>query len=266
MSLRGRAGAALAEIGGLLLPSSCLGCGARIPLDAPDPLVCGACRGRLREPPWPRCPRCHLPLGTGRAPEPDCLACRAWPAALLRARWAVALEPPADALVHGLKYEGWRGLAGTMGDRMARLDPGWESDGSAPPPVVVPVPTTPARLRVRGYNQAALLARVVARRRGLRLVEALARRKGGGTQVALHPDARRANVSGAFRPTPEADAVRGRHVLLVDDVLTTGATAAEVARTLERAGSTGVVIVTFARSLPGRSSDGWTTPSAGGRS
>jgi ComF family protein len=166
------------------------------------------------------------------------------------ARWAVALGAPADALVHGLKYEGWRDLAPFMAERMARLDPGLSGPG--PAPVVVPVPTTPRRERSRGYNQARLLARGVARIRGLKLVDALARREGRGTQVSLHPDERRLNVEGAFRLATDAP-LSGLRVLLIDDVLTTGATASAAAAALERGGVSGVVVLTFARSVPGRS-------------
>lgn len=238
------------EVGELLLPGRCLGCATWIPFDAPDRLVCAGCRGRLVDPPWPRCSRCHMPRGTGREDEPDCLACRGWPAVLQGARWAVALAPPADALVHGLKYEGWRDLAPFMAERMARLDPG--PAGSGPATIVVPVPTTPRRERARGYNQARLLALGVSSLRGLRLVDALARREGRGTQVALHPDERRLNVEGAFRLATDAP-LSGLRVLLVDDVLTTGATASAAASVLERGGVSGVVVVTFARSVPGRS-------------
>lgn len=250
---------ALREVVDLLLPARCVGCSSRIPSggrpgDSAPPLVCEACRGRLREAAWPRCPRCHLPVGTGRRPEPDCLSCRAWPEALAHARWSVSLEAPADALVHGLKYEGWRDLAPFMASRMAGLELPPRPDGTAAD-VVVPVPTTRRRERARGYNQARLLAADYAALRGIPLVEALERRDGGGTQVALHPDERRANVEEAFRLRPAAaGAVAGCRALVVDDVLTTGATAGAAARVLERAGAKGVVIVTFARSLPGRSS------------
>lgn len=238
------------ELGRLLLPPRCLGCRGPLPVES-EALLCPACRGRLREPPWPRCPRCHFPTGTGRAASEDCLACREWPPALVAARWAVALEPPADALVHGLKYEGWRRLAPAMARRMSRLDrPAPLPD----PPLVVPVPTTRRRRRRRGYNQAHLLAAAYAAHLDEPLVPLLERREDRArqvTQVALHPDERRANVREAFRVRRGSDAsCRDRWVVLVDDVLTTGATAGAAAETLERAGCIGVVVVTFARALP----------------
>jgi len=116
---------------------------------------------------------------------------------------------------------------------------------------VVPVPTTRLRVRRRGYNQALLLARSVAERLGLDLVEALLRTRGGATQVALHPSQRRANVRGAFQAREEAfPGLRGVHVLLVDDVLTTGATAVAAATELALAGVSEVTLLTYARALP----------------
>lgn len=192
----------------------------------------------------------------------DCLACRDWPPALVAARWAVVLEPPADALVHGLKYEGWRRLAPLMARRMSRV----ARPSPAPDaPLVVPVPTTRRRRRRRGYNQALLLAEAYASDRDEPLAPLLERREDRArqvTQVALHPDERRANVREAFRVRPGSEAAcRGRWVVLVDDVLTTGATAGAAAETLERAGCIGVVVVTFARALPRG-----TQPAAPGRS
>jgi ComF family protein len=216
-------------------------------MDAPSgALVCPACTAALREPPWPRCPRCHFPRGTGRSPDAACLECAGWPAALAGARASTVLEPPADALVHALKYQGWKRLAEGMGRRMARVCP-------LPGHIVVPVPTTAARARRRGYNQAELLARAYASALHAPLVDGLVREREGPSQISLPPDQRRANVDGAFALRAAArGALAAREIALVDDVLTTGATAGAAARTLERAGVAGVIVVTFARALPGR--------------
>ena len=133
---------------------------------------------------------------------------------------------------------------------MAGLPLQLESPSAA---VVVPMATTPGRERERGYNQAALLARAYASALDLEYVEALRRRAGAVSQVSLRPSERRANVRNAFRiRSPAVARVAGRQVLLIDDVLTTGATACEAADTLERGGATGVTVVTFARALPDR--------------
>ncbi|HET9949126.1 MAG TPA: double zinc ribbon domain-containing protein [Longimicrobiales bacterium] len=230
----------------LLVPAGCVACRAWIPGGRRAPLVCARCRSRLRVAPWPRCPRCHHPRGGGRPEGDECRECAAWPPELARARWAYVLAPPAADLVHALKYEGWAELADFMGDAMARL----ELPPPGPDTVVVPVPTTPDRLRRRGYNQAELLARRVARARGATVAAVLARRAGGRSQTELGPHERMENVRGAFVPGADAAAVAGAPVLLVDDVLTTGATAAEAARQLAVLGAREVTLVAFARALP----------------
>ena len=237
---------ALAPLVDFLLPCACVACGARI---AGGGLVCAPCRGRLRPPPAPRCARCDYPAGTGDRPGRPCLECLDWPEALCLARAAVALRPPADVLVHGLKYEGWRELAPIMAELMERsllpvLD---DLDGY----VITHVPTSAAHRRRRGYDQAELLARALARRTGLPIAPLLARRRQKRTQVSLHAQQRMANVRDAFAPTSDSDRpAGGGDVLLVDDVLTTGATARSAAETLARAGVRRVALVTFARALP----------------
>jgi len=185
----------------------------------------------------------------------DCLECSTWPAELTAARYAYVLAPPASDLVHALKYEGWRELAPLMSRAMARVVPrGTDARGSSSRPeriAVVPVPTTERRLRERGYNQAELLAEGVGRALGRPCLPALRRERATVSQTTLAPSERRENVRGTFslsssasRLVPDAD------VLLVDDVLTTGATAGEAAVTLTRAGAASVTLVTFARALP----------------
>jgi ComF family protein len=202
---------------------------------------------------WPRCPRCHHPKGTGRGESDDCLECRDWPSALARARYAFVLAHPADHLVHALKYEGWSELAGFMGSCIAGAvshDLPALSAGGAPV-IVVPVPTTVARARARGYNQAALLAVEVGRRIGVSVCPALTRRPGAASQTSLSPAERRYNVRSVFEPVPGAiEALAGASILLVDDVLTTGATATEAAGVLVAAGAERVTLATFTRALP----------------
>jgi len=159
------------------------------------------------------------------------------------------LRPPANALVHGLKYDGWSGLARFMGERMARSAIPHELDSG--PYLIAPIPTTRRRARSRGYNQARLLAEAVADEVHMPLIDALERLNRGATQVGLHPAERRANVKRAFTVRADARAtLTGARVLLVDDVLTTGSTAMEAARPLVEAGATQVFLSTFARALP----------------
>ncbi|HSJ63796.1 MAG TPA: phosphoribosyltransferase family protein [Gemmatimonadaceae bacterium] len=150
-------------------------------------------------------------------------------------------------LVHALKYGGWTGVAEGMANRMARLD--WPDDVIEERNAVVAVPLAPARQRERGYNQSALLAMHLARRwRVADWSDALLRSRATRTQTQLTPEARTRNVSGAFRaPGDAAQRLRGAHVVLVDDVLTTGATALACAGALRGAGARIISIVTFGR-------------------
>lgn len=180
-----------------------------------------------------------------------CLECEDWPGVVRIARSAVMLAPPADRLVHSFKYEGWEELAGEMASRMIRVElPGhwWSEDVP-----LVPVPTTRRRRRIRGYNQASVLASAVAEETGAPVVRALVRDDEGGSQVSLHPAERRANVSGAFSlASGAASSLRDGRAILIDDVLTTGATAVAASRVLEAGGAREVAVLTFARSLPDR--------------
>jgi ComF family protein len=173
-----------------------------------------------------------------------------WPLDLRAARSAHLLRPPADALIHELKYRGWHRLAGDMADSMARVV--LPEDVAREARLVVPVPTSAVRLRERGYNQAELLARALAERSGRCLVSALRRGSGTSTssQTTLQPAARLANVAGAFSPVEGTmPDIAGEHLLLVDDVLTTGATVATCSEALVAAGARCVSVLTFARAM-----------------
>jgi predicted amidophosphoribosyltransferase len=119
--------------------------------------------------------------------------------------------------------------------------------------LVIPVPTTATRLRERGYNQAERLAATYARLTQRALRPLLSRAGAAATQTALQPVARGANVAGAFHVVDHgARTLRGEHVILVDDVLTTGATAIACTRALVEAGARCVTLITFARALDAR--------------
>ena len=229
----------------LLLPRGCLACGERIPPEEGVSLVCPPCQARLKAPPPPFCPRCQAPRGTGHAPGEICLECQDWPRILVSARAAVVLDSVSGAMIHALKYRGGGNMAEVMGEKMAKNGaPGLAS------PLVVPVPTTRWRRRTRGYNQAAALAEALSRSWDLPMAEVLSRRA-GRTQVRLTPRERAANVRRAFDISPAGRSrIRGRDVILVDDVLTTGATARAVVKALEEGGAASVQLRTFARSLP----------------
>ena len=184
-------------------------------------------------------------MGTGEAPS--CLECSEWPDALARAHAVCLLESPARELVHGLKYHGWRGVGHFMGAEMARRAPGAVKRAH----FVVPVPTSPRNLRRRGYNQAGVIASSLAEALDIPLLACLERQRQEGTQTALNPMQRRANVSGAFVMTEtSADLVAGRQLVLVDDVITTGATIVAAVRALASGTPDTVTAYAFARTVP----------------
>jgi ComF family protein len=148
---------------------------------------------------------------------------------------------PLAAAIQDLKYRRHRAVAATLGTLLAEHYPFAEDA------LLVPVPLHRSRLRTRGFNQALLLARALGRRRGLPVVaKALARVRATTAQSGLGASERRRNLQGAFvvrRP----GAIRGHSVVLIDDVLTTGATADGCARALRAAGATTVDVYTVGR-------------------
>lgn len=219
----------------LLLPAECLLCREPIASVDRNALICGLCRSRWEGIAPPICERCGDPLHLGLA----CRLCAGWPDGFRLARSAVWLDGSARRAVHHLKYDGWWRAADAMADAMRTLPP------LTGRPVLIPIPLGARRRRRRGYNQSERLAAALAARVGGRVREdLLTRRRETPTQTALTPEERQANVAGAFVARAAA---RGLAPVLVDDVFTTGATLAEAATALLRAGALEVRAVTFAR-------------------
>jgi ComF family protein len=220
-----------------LLPPACLLCDAPVPARQHDALVCELCRSRWAPVTAPLCPRCGQPAFD----DLECRLCAGWPPGLVRVRSAVWLRGSAREAVHRLKYEGWWRVADALAEAMRGLEP---LTGQV---CLVPVPLGARRLRARGYNQSARLAAALGQRTGLAVrPELLTRRRDTRTQTALTPEARQANVEGAF----EARGASGCRCVLVDDVFTTGATLAEAGTALRLGGAAQVEAVTFARAEP----------------
>jgi ComF family protein len=217
-----------------LLPPECLLCRG----SPSDGLICRLCRYRWLRLPEPACSRCGQPR---LLTELACRLCADWGPELDRVRSAVWHEGGARLAIHHLKYEGWWRVTESLAPVMAGLEP---LTGRL---VLVPVPLAPKRLRDRGYNQSEHLAQALAGVAGKPVrLDALVRVRETPTQTALTPEARLANVAGAFR----ARGVQGSRVVLVDDVFTTGATLLAAAAALKKAGATQVDAVTFARARP----------------
>lgn len=155
------------------------------------------------------------------------------------------MEGAAARVVRALKYAGWTELADAMAGDMA---PGARELAGEEGALLVPVPLAPSRRRERGYNQAELLARSLSGVTGWPARPLLGRRSGGRAQAVLGRAGRRDNVSGAFRLVHGSGAAD--RVLLVDDVVTTGATVRACAAALETGGLRPVGAVAFARTLP----------------
>jgi ComF family protein len=215
------------DLAAFALPQRCPGCGVEA---APARLLCDACHAAIPRLGVALCARC---LAQGREP----VGCRAHPGHAVWAAWLY--DERAATVVHALKYEGRRGLAAGLAAEVARVAP--------PAPradLVVAVPLHPARRRERGYNQAGLLAEALAERIGVPMLErAVERVRDTRPQARLDPRSRRANVAGAFR-VRHPGRLEGRSILLVDDVITTGATFEACLSALARAGAraTGIAL------------------------
>jgi len=215
-------------------------------------LACGACWSRLPLLPKPWCPRCGHPLALDctnhHPPTANCAVCAQLHPQVDGAR-SVCWVPHASSspLLGALKYQGWWGIADAMAQRMLRV--GAELLYGVDAPLFVPVPLAPGRLRERGFNQSEVLASGLARRApGTVLGDALVRLRETGTQTQLTPAERLANVHSAFAvPERRRVAIRGRSLVLVDDVFTTGATLNACAVALLDGGASHIRYWTFGR-------------------
>jgi len=166
------------------------------------------------------------------------------PAPLLQLDWCAPFSGTVRSALHAIKYGGEQRLAEPLGAAIARR---WARIGVGAD-IVTHVPVHAARARTRGYDQAQLIARAAARHLGLPYATLLTRERATTAQFDLDRGDRAANVAGAFVARPgRTPALTGRWVLLIDDVVTTGATLAACAEALEHAGALGTSAITVAR-------------------
>jgi len=217
------------KLAGLLFGGSCFLCRG-----AAREVLCAECAAELPRLPEAVCPRCALASPAGAV----CGRCLAEPPHFDATVAALWYRFPADALVQALKFRGELALAGVLARLLSRkIDHVVDH--------VVPVPLSSLRLRERGYNQAAEIARRLGK--GRVELELCERTRDGPPQLELPPAERRRNVRGAFRVRRS---VAGARVAVVDDVMTTGATLDEIARALKAAGAAQVVNWVLARTPP----------------
>ena len=223
------------------LPQLCAAC--REPVGGEG--LCAVCWSKLSFIAPPYCERLGIPFPFDPGPGVLSMEAIADPPAYRRARAAVRFDDVARTLVHALKYGDRLDLAPMMGRWMATAGRPLTAEADA----IIPVPLHWRRYWARRFNQSALLAEAIAKASQVPLVlGALKRVKATPQQVGLSQSARALNVQGAFRVSPSGKAaVAGRRLILVDDVITTGATVDACARALLRAGAAEVNVLTFAR-------------------
>jgi len=239
-----------------LFPADCRICGEPLIRISRLP-VCEACLDSIHPVAGALCSVCGERIATGyvqeAAGEVLCGLCRRLEPPFAKASAYGSYESGLRDLIHMLKYQGVRPAANVLGRMLAEaaadLEAGWMPSAV----LVIPVPLSSAKLRVRGFNQAELIARtalklIASGDRYALATDVLERSRDTQSQIGLSRHQRRENLRGAFR-VKNRERLLGREVLLVDDVFTTGTTASECARVLRRAGAARVWVATVARTL-----------------
>lgn len=231
------------EVFALLFPHDCGICAAPLKNISRIP-VCEQCLQQPR--PFLAeyfCARCRTPFLNAAPLDEDglCPLCRRGASGFDAAYAFGEYEGALRKLIHLFKYDSVRPLAPVLGTMLSRALP-----RDVAFDVIVPMPLHWSRKWKRGFNQSELLARAIGKRVAVPVANALTRRKATPHQAGLTRAQRRTNVSGVFEAS-RPDEVAGKHVLLIDDVLTTGASAAACARALKRAGARQVSVLALAR-------------------
>lgn len=226
-----------------LIPVPCALCGCRC-----DDGICPACRTQFYSRPVHRCRQCALPLPSGEPGKTLCGACLRHPPSFDATVVAADYIPPTDQLVLGLKFGSQLAFAALFGQM---LHAAVQRNPIELPQVLAAVPLGPKRLTERGFNQALEIAKPLACRLNIPVDKHLIlRTRDTAAQAQLPPEERRSNMSRAFTVSSQSIArVQGRHIGVVDDVMTTGETLNELAATLKRFGARRVTNLVFARTL-----------------
>jgi len=230
-------------------PRHCYNCGESLS-EGEGRILCRDCfraleSSRIR---GTMCSRCGLPLSTMEGIETQCGICSQRDPGFDLARSFFPYASPVSGIIRSFKFDGDYFLGPMLMEGL--VDLGW-----MPPEIegvdgVVPIPLHPRRRRERGYDQALLLAETLARKMNWRLMtRAILRTRYTAQQARLTTQKRWENVRGAFQAHPKAE-LEGLHLLLLDDVMTTGATASECAKTLKKAGAQKVSVLSLARTTP----------------
>ena len=230
-----------------LLPTSCALCG----IDSAEAL-CQGCHQHYFTRQTERCPQCATPVAASAASSPLCGTCLKSPPAFDATLVATDYAAPMDQLVLALKFGNRLALAPLFA-RLLRDTLLTAQMKSIPlPTLLAAVPLSPQRLAERGFNQALEIAKPLSRTLGIALdAYALRRVRNTQAQALLHPDERHKNIRNAFTVSHQAiERLRGQHVGIIDDVITTGQTLNELAATLKRFGATRVTNLVFARTPP----------------
>ncbi len=227
----------------LLFPSTCLACRCPLP-PGTMPMFCPECLGQIEFITGPLCTGCGRQFPKAAGGEHFCGLCLTGQYHFDRARAVAIYTEPFSQVIHHFKYQGKRhGLASFR----AMLEMAPEPILSAPPDLILPVPLHDRKLRQRGFNQAVLLARAFfPKNKRLIKTNLLFREINTEPQTSLSGKARRRNLKNAFA-LREPEQVRGKIIVLVDDVFTTGTTVNECARVLKKAGAGRVEVLTLAR-------------------
>ena len=211
-----------------VFPPRCAGCGHR------GVWVCDECLPDLRRLVPPLCDRCGEPVG------PSLCRCDDIDTRIIRVRSAAEYDGWLRSAIVELKYEGVRARAPHLAGLLLPVA------GEMRPEALIPVPLHATRLAKRGYNQAELMARHLGASAGIPVIDALVRVRSTEQQVNLDAHRRRQNVAGAFSLRPGAP-IAGKHVALIDDVMTTGSTISACAAALTESGAASVSVLTLAR-------------------